>query len=56
MAGRPKVPADKRASSWLQVRMRTRDKAEIVKAARRADQTLSEWAIDALLAAARAQK
>jgi predicted HicB family RNase H-like nuclease len=41
-------PANERAESWLQVRVRRSEKAAWVKAAQREGKNLSQWATDTL--------
>lgn len=47
-----KRPADERAESWLQVRVKREDKAAWVRAAQRDGQNLSQWVIAQLQKAA----
>ena len=46
--GQPPKPADEKAISWLQVRVRRADKAKWVKAAQREHMNLSQWVVSRL--------
>lgn len=46
--GRPSLPANERAESFLHIRVKTRDKAGWVKQAQREGVTLAQWVINRL--------